>query len=137
MCDNDVALQVQPGPLLPGQVNVTQQQFYDIALFQLRELWDTYGANGTLFEVRRRCMSCHKIVVSQFEHGLRPPLVVVSFMQVWFDGGLPNDSVFGQQITALLNKYQPNAAAFNGWPYIANDVRWIGTEDGAAPDPSQ
>jgi len=46
-------VQVQPGPLLAGQVNVTQEQFYDIALFQLEELWGTYGNNGSLFEVRR------------------------------------------------------------------------------------
>eukprot|EP01116_Phalansterium_solitarium_P001463 TRINITY_DN1125_c0_g1_i1.p1 TRINITY_DN1125_c0_g1~~TRINITY_DN1125_c0_g1_i1.p1 ORF type:complete len:636 (-),score=230.29 TRINITY_DN1125_c0_g1_i1:205-1947(-) len=35
--------QVQPGPLLPGQVNVTLQQFYDIAVGHITELWSNYG----------------------------------------------------------------------------------------------
>jgi alpha-L-fucosidase len=95
---------VQPGPLLPGQVNVTQDQFYDIALFQLEELWSTYGADGTLFEV-------------------------------WFDGGLPSNDTFGQRIVDLKSKWQPNAAAYNGYPYLQNAVRWIGSEDGSAPYP--
>jgi hypothetical protein len=42
--------QVGPGPLLPGQANVTQQQFYDIALAQLEELWGNYGQDN-LFEI--------------------------------------------------------------------------------------
>jgi alpha-L-fucosidase len=85
---------------------VTQEQFYDIALFQLEELWSTYGNNGALFEI-------------------------------WFDGGLPSDSNFTSRILALYNKYQPNAAAFNGFPQItSNPVRWIGTESGSAPDPN-
>ena len=36
--------QVQPGPLQPGQVNVTQQQFEDIAFASVSELWTNYGA---------------------------------------------------------------------------------------------
>lgn len=56
--------------------------------------------------------------------------------QVWFDGGLPNDTTFGQRIVDLMNEYQPETAAYNGYPYLINDVRWIGTEAGAAPDPS-
>eukprot|EP00051_Salpingoeca_urceolata_P033457 m.20744 g.20744 ORF g.20744 m.20744 type:complete len:460 (+) comp6257_c0_seq1:125-1504(+) len=95
---------VQPSPLLPGQVKVTNQQFYDIALAQLEELWSI--APGELFEV-------------------------------WFDGGLPEDPAFGDKIAALLEKYQPQAAAFNGYPTInTTAVRWIGTEAGIAPDPT-
>ena len=35
---------VQPGPLQPGQVNVTQQEFEDIAFDSVSELWQNYGA---------------------------------------------------------------------------------------------
>jgi len=38
--------------------------------------------------------------------------------QIWFDGGLPSDSNFTARILALYNKYQPNAAAFNGYPQV-------------------
>lgn len=34
---------VQPGPVLPAQVAVTQEQFERIALAQVRELWSGYG----------------------------------------------------------------------------------------------
>ena len=35
--------QVQPGPLLPGQLNVTQQEFEDFAFASVSELWSNYG----------------------------------------------------------------------------------------------
>lgn len=35
--------QVQPGPILPGQVNVTQAEFQAIAIGHLTELWSDYG----------------------------------------------------------------------------------------------
>jgi hypothetical protein len=109
---------------------VTQQQFYDIALAQLEELWSMEP--GELFEV-------------------------------WFDGGLPTDPYFQVRgawleargvwqgparmripgapvqtgITALLAKYQPSAATYNGYPIVnATSVRWVGTEAGSAPDPT-
>jgi len=39
---------VQPGPLAPGQVGVTQEQYTEIEFAQLNELWTNYG---DLFEV--------------------------------------------------------------------------------------
>jgi len=56
---------------------------------------------------------------------------------VWFDGGLPTDPSFQENIIALKEKYQPQAVAYNGFPAI-NDtaVRWIGSENGNAPDPT-
>lgn len=41
--------QVQPGPLLPGQQNVTQAQFESIALQQLTELWTLTGSLGEIW----------------------------------------------------------------------------------------
>ncbi len=41
---------VEDSEILKGQVKVTQQQFYDIALAQLEELWSIYGTEN-LFEI--------------------------------------------------------------------------------------
>jgi alpha-L-fucosidase len=43
--------QVQPGPLLPGQVNVTQDQFLDLCVDLLTELWCGPTANGNFTEI--------------------------------------------------------------------------------------
>eukprot|EP01116_Phalansterium_solitarium_P016962 TRINITY_DN405_c0_g1_i1.p1 TRINITY_DN405_c0_g1~~TRINITY_DN405_c0_g1_i1.p1 ORF type:complete len:619 (-),score=278.33 TRINITY_DN405_c0_g1_i1:113-1969(-) len=91
--------QVQPGPLLPGQVNVTQAEFEAIALGHLTELWSDYG----------------------------------QLTEIWFDGGYTSD--MADEITALLSKLQPHAAAFNGLGVSANPIRWIGTESGLDTDP--
>ena len=34
---------VQPGPLLPNQIRVTQQEYNALVLAHLRELWTSYG----------------------------------------------------------------------------------------------
>jgi hypothetical protein len=34
---------VGPGPLLPGMANVTQQQYEELIISQLTELWTQYG----------------------------------------------------------------------------------------------
>jgi alpha-L-fucosidase len=90
---------VQPANTLqPGMANVTQDEFYAIALGHLRELWGTYAADqgSPVFEM-------------------------------WFDGGLPQDPVFGPQIVALRNELSGDAMAFNGYPTTSdNVVRWIG-----------
>jgi alpha-L-fucosidase len=60
-----------------------------------------------------------------------------ALFEVWCDGGLPQDPYFGAGITALLEKHQPQAVVFNGWPVVsATAARWIGNEAGAAPDPT-
>lgn len=45
---------VQPGPLQPGQVNVTQQQFEDIAFDSVSELWQNYGALTEIWVSRKQ-----------------------------------------------------------------------------------
>ncbi len=37
-------IQIQPRPLQPGQINITQQTYDAIILQQLREVWTRYGA---------------------------------------------------------------------------------------------
>jgi alpha-L-fucosidase len=39
-------------------------------------------------------------------------------------------------ITALLEQFQPQAIAFNGYGVSPNSARWIGNEMGVAPDPN-
>lgn len=56
--------------------------------------------------------------------------------EVWFDGGVLPVSQGGADILALLNKYQPDAIAFQGPMEAKNLIRWVGNEEGTAPDPS-
>ena len=55
--------------------------------------------------------------------------------EIWFDGGnLPYDQG-GAEVCALINRHQPNALVFNGDPRHQKSIRWIGNEQGIAPDP--
>lgn len=53
--------------------------------------------------------------------------------EIWFDGGVLPPDKGGIDILSLLEKYQRNAVAFQG-PYgYANNIRWVGNEEGVAP----
>jgi alpha-L-fucosidase len=55
--------------------------------------------------------------------------------EIWFDGGVLPPDKGGIDMKALVEKYQPNAAAFQG-PYgYKNNIRWVGNENGVAPYP--
>ncbi|MGV8090563.1 MAG: alpha-L-fucosidase [Mangrovibacterium sp.] len=55
--------------------------------------------------------------------------------EIWFDGGVLPPEKGGIDILSLVEKYQPNAIAFQG-PYgYANNIRWVGNENGVAPYP--
>lgn len=58
-----------------------------------------------------------------------------NLFEIWFDGGVPLDADdFRERVTAIKNKYQPQAAVFNGYPFFnTTAIRWIGNEDGYAP----
>ena len=85
------------GNAVPPQISVTQNEYFDIVLSQLHELWTEFG---DLFEI-------------------------------WFDGGY--QEALKTNITEMLQRYQPNAAAFGGIGVSKNPVRWIGTEAGRSP----
>ena len=55
--------------------------------------------------------------------------------EVWFDGGIKPASQGGLDIKPLLEKYQPNAIAFQGPKDYPHLIRWVGNEEGMAPDP--
>lgn len=55
--------------------------------------------------------------------------------EIWFDGGVLSKDDGGADVLSLINNLQPNAVAFQG-PYgFSNLVRWVGNEEGVAPEP--
>jgi len=55
--------------------------------------------------------------------------------EVWFDGGVLPVEKGGFDVLSLLKQYQSDAIAFQG-PYgYANNIRWVGNEEGVAPYP--
>jgi len=55
--------------------------------------------------------------------------------EIWFDGGVLPPEKGGIDMLALVQKYQPNAIAFQGPFGYANNIRWVGNENGVAPYP--
>ncbi len=54
--------------------------------------------------------------------------------EIWFDGGVIPPEEGGPDITPILKKYQPDAVCFQGprdWPH---NLRWVGNEEGLAPE---
>ena len=54
--------------------------------------------------------------------------------EIWFDGGCLPVEVGGPDLAALLKRYQPNAIAFQGPKDHPHNLRWVGNEDGLAPE---
>lgn len=54
--------------------------------------------------------------------------------EIWFDGGVIPPEQSGLDLTPLLLKYQPNAICFQGPGDYPHNVRWVGNEDGLAPE---
>lgn len=55
--------------------------------------------------------------------------------EIWFDGGVLSVQEGGADVSALLKKYQPDAIVFQGPKDHSNLIRWVGNEEGFAPDP--
>ncbi len=54
--------------------------------------------------------------------------------EIWFDGGCLPVEMGGPDIAVLLKKYQPDAIAFQGHKDHPHTLRWVGNEDGLAPE---
>lgn len=54
--------------------------------------------------------------------------------EIWFDGGIIPPELGGPDLTPLLLKYQSNAICFQGPRDYPHNVRWVGNEDGLAPE---
>ncbi|KAJ5090524.1 Glycoside hydrolase family 29 [Penicillium argentinense] len=112
---------VRAGSWAPGQVNITNSTYDQVVLDQLGELWKDYG----------------------------------SLTEIWFDGGYSSSQQ--EKVETLLESTQPQAVIFNGCDTDGNclsansskrnpipilrvssqltiTVRWIGTEEGQAPE---
>lgn len=55
-------------------------------------------------------------------------------VEIWFDGGVIPPERGGPDLILLLREYQPNAICFQGPRDWAHNVRWVGNEDGLAPE---
>jgi alpha-L-fucosidase len=55
--------------------------------------------------------------------------------EVWFDGGVLPTEKGGFDVLSMLEKYQPDAVAFQGPFGFKNNIRWVGNENGVAPYP--
>ena len=56
-----------------------------------------------------------------------------SLFEIWFDGGVAEEEEGGARVAELLEKYQKSAICFQGPKEHAQNLRWIGNEDGMAP----
>lgn len=54
--------------------------------------------------------------------------------EIWFDGGIIPKEEGGPDIFPLLEKYQPDAIAFQGPVGYPHNIRWVGNELGFAPE---
>lgn len=54
--------------------------------------------------------------------------------EIWFDGGCLPVEMGGPDIPSLLHKYQPNAVVFQGPVETRSLIRWVGNENGVAPE---
>ena len=54
--------------------------------------------------------------------------------EIWFDGGIIPVEKGGPDIFPLLKKYQPQAVCFQGPKEHPSNLRWVGNEDGLAPE---
>lgn len=54
--------------------------------------------------------------------------------EVWFDGGVIPVEEGGPNLMPILEKYQPDAIAFQGPKGYKNAIRWVGNEEGYATD---
>lgn len=54
--------------------------------------------------------------------------------EIWFDGGIVPKEEGGPDIYSILMKYQPDALTFQGPLQHRNNLRWVGNEEGWAPE---
>ena len=54
--------------------------------------------------------------------------------EIWFDGGIIPPDKGGPDLTPILRKYQPQALCFQGPRDYEHNLRWVGNEDGLAPE---
>ena len=54
--------------------------------------------------------------------------------EIWFDGGVIPADQGGPNLIPIMKRYQPDAICFQGPREWTHNVRWVGNEDGLAPE---
>lgn len=54
--------------------------------------------------------------------------------EIWFDGGIIPPEQGGPDLAPLLRKFQPSSICFQGPRDYEHNIRWVGNEDGLAPE---
>ncbi len=54
--------------------------------------------------------------------------------EIWFDGGIIPKDKGGLDLESILKKHQPNALCFQGPLSHPHNLRWVGNEEGLAPE---
>eukprot|EP01116_Phalansterium_solitarium_P004669 TRINITY_DN1572_c0_g1_i3.p1 TRINITY_DN1572_c0_g1~~TRINITY_DN1572_c0_g1_i3.p1 ORF type:complete len:541 (-),score=156.78 TRINITY_DN1572_c0_g1_i3:274-1896(-) len=118
---------VQPGPLMPGQANITQEQYVSIVTEQLTELWSTYGPLDELW-FDGGFPAYYQQQLSQLVQLLQPN--AVAFGGMASDGTtLSNNSArwIGTEAgTAYPDTWSPDSAAWG--PGDPNSPLWVPPE---------
>lgn len=121
---NVVSGVVQPwDTLVEGQARITQDQYVQIVLAQLTQLWSNCliaDCCVSLSVIHSQCLRILRVDHRRFalSHALswccicNILLISGELAEVWFDGGYPNGTA--DPIAALFQQLQPNAVAFQG-----------------------
>jgi alpha-L-fucosidase len=97
-------------------------------------------ANGYLKVDKGRVVSGDPIEQKKYNDIVKMQLTELwsnygKLFEVWFDGGVLPPEKGGLDVLSLLDKYQPDAVAFQGPFGFENNIRWVGNENGVAPYP--
>ncbi len=106
--------------LLPGvYYHPTCNGYYNI------DNGKTYDYKGEFYQEYVRCVEA-QVKELWTEYG--------ELFEIWFDGGVLPPEDGGANLYPLLMKYQPGAITFQGPKECEHNLRWVGNEDGLAPE---
>ena len=98
------------------------------------------NANGYLYTDRGRVKEGGPVSQVEYNAVVAKQLTELwsnygDLFEIWFDGGVLTPKEGGADVLPLVKKLQPNAIAFQGPLGHDNLIRWVGNEQGTAPDP--
>lgn len=85
----------------------------------------TYDYKGEMYQNYVRCVE-RQVEELWSRYG--------DLFEIWFDGGCLPVEDGGPDLYSILKKYQPDAVAFQGPKEHPHNLRWVGNEDGLAPE---
>lgn len=98
------------------------------------------NANGYLYTDRGRVREGGPVSQVEYNAVVAKQLTELwsnygNLFEIWFDGGVLTPKEVGADVLPLVKKLQPDAIAFQGPLGHDNLIRWVGNEQGTAPDP--